>query len=145
MSCILHILEIDNFTDAKLIFIINMNLALRYLFVSSTAAVRRSSTAAVGLRLPYTAAGCVSCPQQPYLSRPAATRLDQKPYISSSSRTPRLAAVRLTKSSRKSNPATVCLVQQPNVSLPSFRRRPQQSYVRRQLSSCPQKVHLVNT
>ena len=88
MRCILKIPEICYFTDAtKLILIINTGLAQSNVFVSSTAAVRLSSTADIRM----------SRLKKQYLSRPAAVRLVHQPYVSSISRTSRPAAERLAQ------------------------------------------------
>ena len=108
MCCLLHKHEIDYFTDAKLSLIINMDLSIRYAFISSTAVVRLWFTTVVSL--PFTAAICVSCQQQPCLSRLSVARLDQKQHNSSSSRTSRPAAIRLANSCSASRPAAERLV-----------------------------------
>ena len=100
MSCLLNILEINYFTEAKLILIIYADLALLYVFVSFRADGRLEPLQ------PY-----VSRSQQPAacLVRSSRVYLVQQPYVYTSSRTSRPAAVhRLNNITRYSHLMSNC-------------------------------------
>ena len=141
-SCVAYCtLQIDYVTDTtKLILINNTGRAQRYVFVSSTTAVRISTAAShtsrpAAVRLVNQPCDSTSSRtflradagfvQQPYASSPssstsrtAAARLVQMPYVQYSNRTSHPAAVRRIQEPHTSS--SIRLVQRPYVSLSVF-------------------------